>query len=297
MANEVTTSAFSDVTYAEIIEKDMQLELRPHRIFRPWLRQGEMGPSTAYSFTYLDDSGATTYAYTEGTTDFIAGTLTAQTTTASNATAAVTGIATLVTDLAQAVSVVDVRNTVGAAMGRHMAEAYDVAAQAVIDNASNTTGGATTNTIARMLSVISALEQRDVGSRGERLVGGIHSKQLGDLRADVVSLTSTFLAGKDAQVGDILMKSLDGYVGDPFGVPVFHSTSISNASGAYIGWIMAANSAVGAYELVHPDGGRWLERVGIQRDESKVANEVIVTSANGFALIDNNRLQGWKSTT
>ncbi len=297
MSNEVTTGAFSDVTYAEIIEADMQLELRPHRIFRPWLRQGEMGPSLQYSFTYLDDSGATAYAFTEATTDFIAGTLTAQTTSASNATAAVTGIATLVTDLARAVTVGNTEATVIGAMGRHMAEAYDVAAQAVIDNYANSTGGATTGTIARLLTVISALEQRDVGSRGERLVGGIHAKQAGDLRADVVSLASTFLAGNDARVGDILAPSLDGYVGDPFGVPVWQSTSVSSASSAYQGWVMAANSAVGVYELTHPDGGRWLERVEIQRDASKVGNEVICTSGYGLALIDDNRLQGWKSST
>lgn len=297
MANEVTTGAFSDVTYAEIIEKDMQLELRPHRVIRPFLRQGMMGPSTQFSFTYLDDSGSTSYSYTEATTDFIAGTLTATTTSASNATAAITGIATLVTDLANAVSVVDVTQTVVGSMGRHMAESYDATVQAVIDGFANSTGGATTGTIARLLSVISALEQRDVGSRGERLVGCIHPKQLGDLRADVVGLTSTFLAGQDAQVGGILMKSLDGYVGDPFGVPVFHTSVVTSASSAYLGWVMAANAAVGVYELDHPSGGRWLERVETQRDASKVADEIIVTSAYGAALIDDNRLQGWKSVT
>ena len=297
MANEVTTGAFSDVTYAEIIEKDMQLELRPHRVIRPFLRQGTSGPSTQFSFTYLDDSGSTSYAYTEATTDFIAGTLTAQTTTGSNATAAITGIATLVTDLAEAVSVVGVNETVVGAMGRHMAESYDATVWAVIDGYANSTGTATANTIARLLTVISALEQRDVGSRGESLVGIQHAKQVGDLRADIVGLTSTFLAGNDARVSGLLMNSLDGYAGDPFGVPVFQTTTVTNASSMYQGAVFAVNSACGVYELDHPSSGKWLERIEIQRDASKVANEVICTSAYGAAIIDDNRLQGWKSTT
>lgn len=275
-----------------MLEADIQRELRPHRIFRPWLRQGPQGPSIAFSFNTLDDLGQTTItqSITEGTTDLITANWATPLTTGSTATAAQVGILALVTDLVKKISILDVGSEVAGVLARCMAERYDVDAQAVIDNYANSTGTATTNTLARQLSVMSALEQRDVGSRGESLVGALHPKQAGDLRADVASLTSSFLAGDNRMVNGILAASLDGYIGDPFGVPLYQSSTVSSASSMYQGWIMAANSAVGAYEL-------WLERTEIQRDASKVSDEVVVTSAYGFALIDDNRLQGWKSTT
>ena len=290
MANETTMAAFSDSVYAKILEEDVQRELRPHRVYRPFLRQGPPGPSNVFSFTTIDDSGATAYTYTEGTTDVIAGTMTSITTTGASATAVQYGIGGLVTDLVKKVSILDVDAEVSGAFGRHMAEAYDAAAQSTVGAFSNATGGATTGTLARLLTVISALEQRDVGSRGENLVGVIHAKQLGDLRADVASLTATFLAGKDANVAGILATSLDGYVGDPFGVPIYHTTTVGSASSYYKGFVMAAKQAAGAYEL-------WLEKVEIQRDASKLSDEVICSSAYGFAIIDENRGQSWRSST
>ena len=289
MANETTTTSLNDLTYATLLEEDVQRELRPHRIFRNFLRQGPKGPSKAYTFNKIDDSGSTVTDITEGTTDLIT-TLTSVASTGMLATAAQHGIVALVTDLVKTVSILDVGPLVTDVLARHMAEAYDAAAQGEIDSYANSTGGATTNTLARLLTAVSALEQRDVGSRGETLVAGQHPKQVGDLRADAASLTATFMAGNDANVSGILAASLDGYVGDPFGIPVFMSSTITSASSNYLGWVMANKAAVGAYEL-------WLERVEIQRDASLVSDEVVCTSAYGFKLIDDNRIQGWKSTT
>jgi hypothetical protein len=243
-----------------------------------------------FTFVTLDDSGNTLQSVTEGTTDLISTPDTDAATTGANATAAQKGVSALVADLVKKVSIQDVSSVVTGLLARHMMEGYDVAAAGTIDNYSNSTGGATANSLARLLTVIGALEQRDVGSNGEELMSILHPKQVADLRSDVSGLTSTFLAGNDARVGGILMASMDGYVGDPFGVPILHSTSIQNSGGAHLGWVGARNSAVGAYEL-------WLERVEIQRDASKLSDEVICSSAFGFQLIDNNRIQGLKSTT
>ena len=111
-----------------------------------------------------------------------------------------------------------------------------------------------------------------------------------EVKSSAATTTAAFMAGGNPAIGGILAADLDGYFGDPFGIPLFQSTSISSASGSYQGWIMAAGQAVGDYNL-------WLEKVAMQRDESKVSTEVIVTSCYGFGLIDDNRLQGWKSTT
>ena len=284
-----TTTSMNDTVYAAELERDVQFELRPHRIFRPFLRQGPKGNSLVFSFVTQDDEGSAGTDITEGTTD-MASNLTTISTTNANATAAQTAFAALVTDLLKEVSILDVSPHVSGVLARSMGEQYDVDAQAVLDNATNDTGGATTNTLARFLTARSALEQRDVGSQGERLVCGLHPKQVGDLQADAASLAAAFLAGDNARVNGILVSALDGYVGDPFGVPTFQSTTISSASSAYQGWIMAANSAVGAYEI-------WVDKIGLQRDESKISDEVIVSGAYGFALIDQNRIQGFLSTT
>lgn len=290
MANPVTTTSMDDTVYATILEQDLQLELRPHRGFREFLRKGPAGPSLVFTFVKLDDSGATVQDVTEGTTDLISTPDTSASTTGVTATAAQHGVSALVSDLVKTVSIQDVSGIVNGLLARHMMEAYDVAAAGTIDNYTNSTGGATSNSLSRLLTVIGALEQRDVGSRGEELMSIQHAKQITDLRSDVSGLTSTFLAGNDARVGGVLMASMDGYVGDPFGVPILMSNSIQNSGGAHLGWVGARNSACGAYEL-------WLERLEIQRDASKVSDEVICTSAYGFALIDNNRIQGLKSST
>lgn len=288
-----TTTTLNDTVYAAELERDVQRELRPHRGFREFLRQGPKGNSTVFSFVTIDDeaaSGAYVQSITEGTTDLISGTALDVDSTNADATAAQIGIIALVTDLVKEVSILDVGPLVVSVLVDTLAEKYDADAQAVIDGFGNTTGGATTNTLARMLTVISALEQRDVGSRGEVLYGMQHPKQIGDLRADASSLTAAFLAGENRGVNETLGYSPDGYFGTPFGVRLFHSTTVTSASSAYQGWIGAQGAAVGAYEL-------WNGRVELQRDASKVSDEVVTTMCVGFAIIDDNRLQGWRSTT
>lgn len=246
-----------------------------------------------FSFVTIADEAATggyVQSITEGSTDLISGTALDVDSDKADATAAQIGIIALVTDLVKEVSVLDVSPLVSSVLADTLAEKYDRDAQATIDDGSNATGGSTTNTLARMLTVISALEQRDVGSRGEVLYGMQHPKQIGDLRADASSLSAAFLAGQNQGVNSTLGFSPDGYFGAPFGVELFHSTSVSSASSAYQGWIGAKGQAVGAYEI-------WNGRLAMQRDESKLSDEVIVSMCVGFALIDNNRLQLWRSTT
>lgn len=288
--NAVTIAQFTDTVYATELEREFQRELRPHRIFYNFMRHAPAGNSTVFTFVTLDDAGATVQDITEGSTDLATANWTDVTTTGVTATTAQHGVFTLVTDLLKVVSILDVAPVVAGALGRTIAEAYDVACQAVIDNFANTTGSATTGSLARVLSAISTLEARDVGSTGESLVQGLHAKQWGDIRADIASNTAAFLANPSTALGRTLGPVLDGFVGEVFGVPTFISTTISSASSAYQGWIMASGKAYGDYNL-------WLERPAIQRDESKVSDEVIVTSCYGFALIDDNRVQGVRSTT
>ncbi len=290
MANPVTTTSMNDTVYAAVLEQDMQLELRPHRGFREFLRKGPAGPSLVFTFVTLDDSGNTLQSVSEASTDLISTPDTAASTTGTNATAAQKGVSALVSDLVKTVSIQDVSSVVTGLLARHMQEGYDVAAAGTIDNYANSTGGATANSLSRLLQVIGALEQRDVGSNGEHLMSIQHAKQITDLRTDVAGLTATFLAGNDARVAGVLMNSMDGYIGDPFGVPILMSNSIQNSGGAHLGWVGAQGAACGAYEL-------WLEKIEIQRDASKLCDEVIASSAFGFALIDDNRIQGLKSTT
>lgn len=283
-----TTTQFDDTVLATELERDYQRELRPHRIFHQVMRHAPMGNSLVFTFVKLDDAGATVQDVTEGTTDLATANWTTLATTGVTATTAQHGVFTLVTDLLVAVSILDASPVAMGLLARTMAEAYDIAAQAKIDDFANSTGGASTGSMARFLTALSALEGRDVGSTGEQLVSGLHPKQWGDIRADAASTTATFIPA--SSLPGTLRPALDGFVGNVFDVPTFISTSISSATGAYQGWILAAGQAVGDYNL-------WLEKPAMQRDESKIATELIVSSAYGFGLIDDNRLQGLKSTT
>jgi len=292
VATTVTSlTQFDDTALAAELERDVQRELRPMRIFYNFMRHAPAGNSTVFTFVKLDDPGNTVQDITESTaTDLASANWTTLATTGVNATTAQHGVFTLVTDLLTKISILDVQPVVVGLLSRTMAEAYDVAAQAKIDDFANTTGGATTGSLARFLTTITALEQRDVGSTGEQLVSGLHPKQWGDIRADIASNTGAFLANDQVNLPAMLGPKMDGFVGEVFGVPTFISTTISSASSAYQGWIMAAGKAYGDYNI-------WLEKVALQRDESRVSTEVIVTSCYGFALIDDNRVQGYRSTT
>ncbi|HXJ66534.1 MAG TPA: hypothetical protein VNN79_22470 [Actinomycetota bacterium] len=281
--------------YAAILEENIQHELRPYNTFRPLTRKGAPGPSQIYSFNTVADPGTTDVTgITEGSTDLVTSNVHRYTlNSVASATAAQVGVMAIATDFLKATSILDIPGELTGLLVRTMREKYetDAVAQGATTSAFTPSVGdsATTMTLSRHFAALSKLEQND---NVAQMAAVYHAKQVGDFRQDVLGLGSTVLVGNENLQG-ILSNSLQGYVGSPGGVPIFQTTLVPTASSAYVGQMLAVNSAIGEYS---PDSG-WYERVEFQRDASKVSDEFVCSSAYGFATIDVNRGCLVKSST
>lgn len=281
--------------YATILEQNVQHELRPYNTFRPLTRKGAPGPSQVFGFNTFADPGTTDVGgITEGSTDLITANNHRYTMNAAvSATAAQIGVMAIATDFLKATSILDVPGELTGLLVRSMREKYetDAVAQGATGTAFTPSVGdsSSTMTLSRHFAALSKLEQND---NVAQMAAVYNPKQVGDFRQDVLGLASTVLVGNENLQG-VLSNSLQGYVGSPGGVPIFQSTVVPSSSGAYVGQMLAVNSAIGEYS---PDTG-WYERVEFQRDASKVSDEFVCSSAYGLATIDQNRGCLVKSST
>jgi hypothetical protein len=184
------------------------------------------------------------------------------------------------------VDILDIEGEVAGIVARDMVEQYetDVIGVGSPSGFTNITGD-TTNpmTMGRHLTTLSALEQRD---NNAPLAEVLHPKQTGELRSDIASTTAAFAAELPGGMDEILNSHLSGYVGTLFNIPIFQSSVVptSDASAGRAGFMLAVGSALGVYEL-------WKEQVELQRDASKVADEIVCSSAYGGAVVDAGRAQ------
>lgn len=280
MANETTTTSAASTLYAKIVAADILNELRPYNVLRPFFRQGPAGSSKLYSFTTQTAVAITEIrSVTEGADQ---GTISQISTSNQDATAAQKGILAFITDLLIVTSVLDAMGQFSAVLARTLAQQFetDLAAQGTSNGAfTNTTGDAnTTMTMLRLIAAQSALSQVDVAGT---LVCIQHPKNVGDLQQDVGGSLATFLAGNStaaAQLGGVLASTLAGYVGEPFGIPLYQTSVVPAATGGNLGTVFRPNEALGLYEL-------WNFRVEVQRDASKLGNEIVCSGAYGLATI------------
>src|SRR6266542_876171 len=184
--------------YATMLEKNIQIELRPYNTFRPLTRKGPSGPSPVFGFNTFADPGTTDVAsITEGTTDLITSNVHQYTmNAAASATAAQVGVMAIATDFLRATSILDVQGELTGLLVRSMREKYETDATAQGTTASAFTpsvgDAASTMSLSRHFAALSKLETVD---NVAAMAAVYHAKQVGDFRQDILGLASSAVTG------------------------------------------------------------------------------------------------------
>jgi hypothetical protein len=268
VADETTSSTYSDTTFAAWVTSEILDENRPYNVSRPFFRYAGKQASVAYDFPIQDDPGVATSGYTEGTgLSNISGGVTS---TKATATAVANGQMTTITDEVMETSVIDVGSQIAAVLGRSVLEEFETVAMGFVDGFANTTGtDGVPTTYATLLEAINQLEQRDqMGTP----VGILDPVQVGDVRQDV-GTSGAALFGAGVATGT-QNATLAGFAFSVGGVD-FYQTSAVTATG---GGVFLSNVALGLYEI------RPL-RIETHRDASLPGTEVVATSRYGMVEI------------
>lgn len=285
MANETTTTSANDTHFAAWITSEILLEIRPMNVMRPFFRVAPAANSLTYDFPKQDDVAPTNVAsLTEGTDHT---TNVQMSTSKASVTAAALGIKAEITDLLKTVSLLNAVPHFSGVLARTMSEKLETDYAANLANFSNVTEATTTMTLDDHLKAIAALEQRDITSS---LVSVYHPKQVGEIRSDLTSQTGTYWGAEKSGGADLVQYQTGGFVTTLFGVPI-HQTSVvptSDAAANRAGAMFAAGEALGLYEL-------WGVRAEVDRDISKLADEVMLSTCFGTTEIDDIRGQTVKS--
>lgn len=260
-------------------------ELRPSLTSRSFIRWGPMGNSTAFSFSLLNDPGASG-AMTEGT-DFTS--VTDITTSKQTATASEVGILSTVSDVLIKVSLLDALSTTSAILTRSTTEKWETDVAAIADNFGTSTVAASTLGTQDVLAAISAIEQRDAATGP--LVGYLHPKQTGEVRSEIAATTAL----KTAAQGGVPMGAVTGetdargYFGNLFEVDIYQTSQVASSSSLRQGSIFVSGQCIGGYEL-------WGPRIETERRASLRGFYVVSSADYGLAGVEvTNRGQMLKS--
>lgn len=275
MANESTTTTANDPIFAAWIAGEIQQEARPYRVSKPLFAYEGRKPTTVFSWPTQTDPGEAS-DLTEGT----AMSNTALGTGVASATAAVDGIAATITDLLQAVMVVDAENHFSQVLARSVWEAEENEAATNYGNFSTVTGSSGADlTVAQFNAAVSALEQADADGP---LVFVGHPVQVGDLRGSIqVTANANFHA--NPQLNQTILRDIanpGGSVGELFGVDIYQTSAVptANAGADRAGAMFVKGMALGWYEL-------WDLRVETHRDAFQPGTQIAATSARGTTEI------------
>jgi hypothetical protein len=262
-------------------------EIRPQNVMRPFFRVAPASNTLVYDFPKQDDVAPTSVSALTEATDLA--TNTALNTSKASVTASMVGIKATITDLLVRISLIDAMPHFQGVLSRTMLEKVETDYCANLANFSNVTTATSTLTLSDILSAISSLEQRDITGR---LVAVLHPKPMGELRKDASTQTAVFWSGGNGGANSLVNYQQGGFVVNLFGVDLFQTSVVptSDAGAKRAGAMFIPNEALGLYEL-------WAAKVGIQRDESLLAAEVVLSACYGTTEIDDTRGQTIKSNS
>jgi hypothetical protein len=238
-------------------------EIRPHLVIEPLLRKEGRRPSLVFNFPLQDDPGAATSNQAEGT----AFTNTALTTSSQTATARLNGIVATVTDVLDAISIVDAVSHFSQVLGRSVAEEKEATMGAVF---ANSTGAWSAATLAGFYNAMADLEAADASGS---FVAVVLPAALATMRTDLTTATTVSFAGNSANpTMDLASNFPDGFVGNIAGVPTY----LTSAAGTNCMFVKGV--AHGIYEV-------WDLKTETHRDAFQPGTQIAATSCYGVATI------------
>ena len=264
MANETVSGGQSDsMFFSNWVGSSILDEIRPHNVIEPLFRKEGRRPSLVFNFPLQDDPGAAASNQTEGT----AFTNTALTTSSQTATARLNGMVATVTDVLDAVSIVDAVSHFSQVLGRSCAEEKEVTLGAAF---ANSTGAWSAATLAGFYDAMADLEAADGSGT---FVAVVKPAVLATMRTDLTTATTVSYAGNaNNKTMDLGEAKPSGFVGNIAGVDVY----LTSAAGTSCMFVKGV--AHGIYEL-------WDLKTETHRDTFQPGTQIAATTDYGVATI------------
>jgi hypothetical protein len=238
-------------------------EARPHNVIKPLLRYEGRRPSLVFNFPLQDDPGAATSNQAEGT----AFTNSQLTTSSQTATALLNGMVATVTDVLDAVSIVDAVSHFSQVLGRSCAEEMEGTLGALF---ANSTGAWSAATLAGFYNAMADLEAADATGQ---FVAVVLPAALATMRTDLTTATTVSFAANDRNPTlDLASNFPNGFVGNIAGV----DTYLTSAAGTNVMFVKGV--AHGIYEV-------WDIKTETHRDTFQPGTQIAATTCYGGATI------------
>ncbi len=236
-------------------------EMRPHSVSKPLFKYEGRRPGLVFNFPIQDDPGAATANQTEGT----AFSETVLTTSSQTATARLNGQVATVTDVLDAISIVDAVSHFSQVLGRSLAEEQENRLGAMY---ANSTGAISAASLAGFYNGLADLEAAD--ATGE-FVAVLVPSFLATLRTDITISTSAFEGGKGSSDTAVLGQP-NGSIGVIAGVPTYLTSGVATSC------MFVKGVSHGLYEV-------WDARTETHRDAFQPGTQIAATSLYGTATI------------
>ncbi len=264
MANETTSGLQSDsMFFSNWVGSSILEEARPHFVIEPLLNKETRKPSLVFNFPIQDDPGAATSNQAEGT----AFTNTALSTSSVTATARLNGMVATVTDVIDAVSIVDAVSHFSQVLGRSVAEEKENTMGAVFANSTPAWSAAT---LAGFYDAMADLEAADAGPTYVAVVKPVVAATM---RTDLTTATTVSFAGNSANPTLGLAKPFEnGFIGNIAGVDVF----LTSAAGTSCMFVKGVSH--GLYEV-------WDMKTESHRDIFQPGTQIAATSLYGVCTV------------
>ena len=262
MAATVSSGQTDSMFFSNWVGSSILDEARPHNVVKPLLKYEGRRPGLVFNFPIQDDPGAATANQAEGT----AFTETVLTTASQTATALLNGQVATVTDVLDAISIVDAVSHFSQVLGRSVAEEFEVTAMALMGNS---TGAMSAASLAGFYDGLADLEAADATGT---FVAVLQPAFLATLRTDIAISTSAFEGGRIGSSDTAVKAQPNGSLGPIAGVEAY-LTSAGATSGIFV-----KDVSHGVYEV-------WDARTETHRDTFQPGTQIAATSLYGVATI------------
>jgi hypothetical protein len=263
MAATVSGGQTDSMFFSNWVGSSILEEARPHNVIKPLLNREGRRPGLVFNFPLQDLPAAATSNQTEGT----AFTDVALTTSSQTATARLNGQVATVTDVLDAISIVDAVSHFAKVLGRSIAQEFETTAGAVF---ANSTGAWSAPSLAGFYNAMADLEAAD--GTGQ-FVAVITPATLAVMRTDLVTATTVSFAANDRNPTlDLASNFPDGSVGTIANVPCY-LTSAAATSCMFIKGV-----SHGLYEV-------WDTKTETHRDIFQPGTQIAATSLYGVCTV------------
>lgn len=264
MANETVSGGQVDsMFFSNWVGSDILQEIRPHFVIEPLLNKEGRRPGLVFNFPLDDDPGPATSNQAEGTSF----SNTALSTSSQTATARLNGQVATVTDVLDAISIVDAVGHFSSMLGRSVKEEKENTMGAVF---ANSTGAWSAATLAGFYDAMADLEAAD--AEGE-FVAVVRPSVAATMRTDLTTATTVSFAGNaNNPTLDLAKPFPNGFIGNIAGVDVF----LTSAAGTSCMFVKGVSH--GLYEV-------WDLKTESHRDIFQPGTQIAATSLYGVCTV------------